>query len=292
VGQAVFVILPDSHAAFDRLERGEFDLVRDVPAQRLERLAANPSVRLVKTGGLNLRFLGMRLERAALKDRRVREAIVRAIDVDRLAAHTGRGTMLAAQGPLPPSSLGYESQLRQPSYDPERARSLLQDAGAARLNLRLLYNASLEYWSESVQAIRADLRKVGISVELLGVKDWTAFHDERKKGGHDLYLYGWAVSTPDPERFLLPLYQSQSPDNFGRYANPGVDDLLAQARHPMEDSRRLRLYRDAARLIVADIPAVFLFHTITFTAHSTRVTGLSLNQYGWPLDKLTTVEMR
>jgi ABC-type transport system substrate-binding protein len=235
----------------------------------------------------------MRLESAALKDRRVREAIARAIDLDRLVAHTGRGTMLAARGPLPPNSLGYDAQLRQPTYDPERARGLLQEAGAATgLSLRLLYNASLEYWSESVQAIRADLRKVGIDVELLGVTDWTTFHDARKKGGHDLYLYGWAVSTPDPERFLLPLYQSQSPDNFGRYANPRVDELLAQARHPMEDSRRLRLYRDAARLIVADIPALFLFHAITFTAHSTRATGLSLNQYGWPLDKLTTVDLR
>jgi len=293
ISHAVFVILSDSQAALEGLERGEFDLVRDVPAQRLERLAASPSVRLVKTGGLNLRFLGMHMERAPLKDRRVREAIVRAIDLDRLATHHGRGTMLAARGPLPPGSQGYDPQLRQPTYDPERSRSLLQEAGVATgLTLRLLYNASLEYWSEAVQAIRADLRKVGIGVELLGVRDWKTFHEERKKAAHDLYLFGWAVSTPDPERFLLPLFHSQSSDNFGRYGNPKVDDLLTQARQPMEDARRLRLYREVTRLIGADIPAVFLFHTITFTAHSARVAGLTLNHYGWPLDKLTTVEMR
>lgn len=163
---------------------------------------------------------------------------------------------------------------------------------ATGLTLRLLYNASLEFWSEAVQAIRADLRKVGITVELAGAADWKAFHAERRKGAHDLYLYGWTVSTPDPERFLFPLYHSKSPDNFGRYGNVRVDELLDQARQPMDDAQRVRLHRDATRLIVADVPAVFLFHEIQFAAHHVRTGALTLNLYGWPQDKLTTVEFR
>lgn len=293
MSHATFVVVPDSQVATERIENGEFDLAPEVAPSSLERLAANPNIRLVKVGGLNVRFLGLQMERPALKDRRVREALARAIDVERLAAHSGRGMLLAARGPLPPSSLGYDPQLRQPQHDPDRARALLQEAGAAGgLTLRLLYNASLEYWSEAVQAIRSDLRKVGVNVELLGVTDWQKYHEERKKGAHDLYVYGWTVSTPDPERFLLPLYQSQSQDNHGRYANPKVDDLLAQARQPMDDARRLRVYRDIARLIVADVPAVFLVHQSTFAAHHARIAGLTLDLYGRPQDKLTAVEIR
>lgn len=293
VSSATFVVVPDSQVATDRIENGEFDLAPEVAPSSLERLAANPNIRLVKVGGLNVRFLGLQMERPALKDRRVREALARAIDVERLATHSGRGMLLAARGPLPPSSLGYDPQLRQPQYDPDRARALLQEAGAAGgVTLRLLYNASLEYWSEAVQAIRADLRKVGVNIELLGVADWQKYHEERKKGAYDLYVYGWTVSTPDPERFLLPLYQSQSPDNYGRYANPKVDELLTQARQPMDDARRLRLHRDIARLIVADVPAVFLFHQSTFAAHHARIAGLTLDLYGRPQDKLTAVELR
>jgi len=293
VSNATFVVVPDSQVATERIENGEFDLAPEVAPSSLERLAANPDIRLVKVGGLNVRFLGLQMERPALRDRRVREALARAIDVERLATHSGRGMLLAARGPLPPSSLSYDPQLRQPPFDPDRARSLLQEAGAAGgLTLRLLYNASLEYWSEAVQAIRSDLRKVGVNVELLGVADWQKYHEERKKGAYDLYIYGWTVSTPDPERFLLPLYQSHSPDNYGRYANPKVDDMLTQARQPMEDTRRLRLYREIARLIVADVPAVFLFHQVTFAAHHARIAGLMLDLYGRPQDKLTTVEIR
>ena len=293
VGHATFVVIPDSQVAMERWEAGEFDLMSSVPPNFLERTAANPNVRLVKVGGLNVRFLGMQMDRAALKDRRVREAVVRAIDLERLATYSGRGTLLPARGPLPPSALSYDPEIRQPTPSPERARGLLQEAGMATgLTLRLLYHASLEFWSEAVQAIRADLRKVGITVELAGAADWKAFHAERRKGAHDLYLYGWTVSTPDPERFLFPLYHSKSPDNFGRYGNVRVDELLDQARQPMDDAQRVRLHRDATRLIVADVPAVFLFHEIQFAAHHVRTGALTLNLYGWPQDKLTTVEFR
>jgi peptide/nickel transport system substrate-binding protein len=293
VSNVTFVVVPDSQAAMERWEAGEFDLMSSVPPTFLERTAANPNARLVKVGGLNVRFLGMQMDRAALKDRRVREAVVQAIDLERLATHSGRGTLRPARGPLPPNVLSYDPEVRQPTFNQERARALLQEAGTATgLTLRLLYNASLEFWSEAVQAIRADLRKVGIAVELDGAADWKAFHAERRKGAHDLYLYGWTVSTPDPERFLFPLYHSTSPDNFGRYGNARVDELLDQARQPMDDARRLRFHRDATRLIVADIPAVFLFHEIQFAAHHVRTGALTLNLYGWPQDKLTTVEFR
>ena len=291
--QVIFPFVPETQAAMEGLEAGEYDLVNEVPPHLFERMAATPHLRLLKVGGLNVRFLGMQVGRPVLQDRRIREAIVRAVDRDRLATHLGRGAMSPARGPLPPATLGYDPQIRQPAFDSARARMLLQEAGAASgLTLRLLYNASLEDWSEVVQAVRSDLRKVGIDVELVGTADWKSFHDERQKGEHDLYLYAWFVSTPDPERFLFPLFHSQSPDNFGRFSNAKVDELLTQARQPMEDARRLRLYRDTTRLIVGEVPAVFLFHQISIAAYHARVTGLTLNLYGMPQDKLVNVDIR
>ena len=291
--QVTYAIVPDTQMAMERLENGEFDLMPEVTTPLFERLASNPLTRLVKVGGLNVRFLGMQIERPSLRDRRVREAVASAIDRGRLAAYLGRGAMIPAQGPLPPASLGYDSQIRQPAYDLQRARALLKEAGVpSPLTLRLLYNASLEMYSEVAQSLRSDLRKAGIELELAGAPDWKGFHEQRKKDDHDLYLFGWAVSTPDPERFLFPLFESKSPDNLGRFSNGRVDELLAQARQPMDEARRIRLYRETSRLIVGEIPAVFLFHQINFAAIHPRVTGLTLNIYGLPQDKLSTVEIR
>ena len=291
--QVTYAIVPDTQMAMERLENGEFDLMPEVTTPLFERLASNPLTRLVRVGGLNVRFLGMQLDRPSLRDRRVREALASAIDRERLAAYLGRGAMIPAQGPLPPASLGYDPQVRQPAYDPQRGRTLLQEAGVhPPLTLRLLYNASLEMYSEVAQSLRSDFRKVGIELELVGAPDWKGFHEQRKKADHDLYLFGWAVSTPDPERFLFPLFESKSPDNLGHFSNGKVDELLTQARQPLDEARRLRLYREVTRLVVAEIPAVFLFHQINFAAVHPRVSGLTLNIYGLPQDKLSTVELR
>jgi peptide/nickel transport system substrate-binding protein len=293
VSHATFIVVPDSQTAVERLENGEFDLVPRIPPHLLERVAADPQLRLVELGGLNVRFLGMQMDSRPLQDRRIREAIVRAVDLDRLASLSGRGTLRVARGPLPPASLGYDSETRQPPYDPQRARALLHEANPEHPpRLRLLYTASLEHWSEVAQAIRADLSRVGFQVELLGAPDWKSFHEQRRQNAHELYLYQWSVSTPDPERFLFPLYHSKSADNYGRYANAKTDELLAQARQPMEDGRRLRLYREATRVILGDVPALFLFHQTAMAAQHVRALGLTLNLYGWPQDKLSTVEVR
>jgi ABC-type transport system substrate-binding protein len=199
--------------------------------------------------------------------------------------------MIAARGPLPPNCAGFDPAVSQPAYDLERARALLKEAAASGLRLRLLYFNPTDLWSEIVFAIKADLDKVGITVDLLRAPTWTDFHVERKKKDHDLYLYNWSISTPDPERLLFPLFYSKSQDNFSHYANPRVDKLLTDAREPMKEVDRLQLYRDASRLIVDDLPALFLVHRIGMAAVSTRVKGLTLNLYGLPQDKLATVEI-
>ncbi len=276
----------------ERLAAGDSDLLLTVPSDYFEQLRANPRVSLIKFGGLNMTFLGFQLDQPSLKDHRVREAIVRAVDRDRLAVVLGRGAMIAAKTPLPPNCPGFDPGLSQPSYDPERARTLLKEAGLPGLRLRLLYFNPIEVWSEIAHTIRTDLEKVGIAVELMRVGSWSEFHDERKKGQHDLYLYNWSIGAPDPERFLYPLYFSESPDNFGHLASPRIDGLLKQARQPLENKLRLQLYGEINRLVVEEIPALFLFHRIGIAGVSSRVKGLQLNMDGFPQDKLATVEIR
>ncbi len=292
LGGVRFVRHASNAEAMERLTAGEIDLYVRVPPDYYEQLRSSSTVNLVKYGGLNTMYLGMVLDRPALKDRRVREAIVRAVNRERLATVLGRGAMIAAKGPLPPAVKGFDPAVSQPAYDPDRARELLKEAGASGLSLRLLYFNPIEVWSEIVFAITADLEKVGITVDLLRTPTWNDFYAERKRGDHDLYLYNWTISTPDPERLLLPLFQSQSQDNFSHYANLRVDKLLTDARQPMEEARRLRLYSEAARLIVDDLPALFLGHWIGMAAVNTRVQGLTLSVFGLPQDKLATVEIR
>ncbi|MFB3817298.1 MAG: ABC transporter substrate-binding protein [Candidatus Methylomirabilales bacterium] len=286
-----FVALGTEAEAVERLIAGEFHLLLNVPPDFFEQLQQHPDVDLLKFGGLNTMILGMLLDRPALRDRRLREAIVRAVNRERIAAVLGRGAMLPARGPLPPGCRGFDPAIAQPPHDAERARSLVRELNGAPIRLRLLYFSPLELWTELVHAIQGDLERVGIGVELVPASSWQDFHVQRRKGAHDLHLFQWTVSTPEPERFLFPLFQSQSQDNFGRFHHAGVDALLAEARKPMDEANRLQRYREVARLVAQEVPALFLVHRIGMAGVSARVQGLSLNLYGLPQDKLATVDM-
>ena len=288
-----FVFLANNEEAMERMLDGEFDLLFGVSPDYFEKMSTSPGINLTKVSALNTMLLGMQLERPALKDRRVREAIVRGVDRQRLAAILGRGAMIPAKGPLSPGCDGFDPAISQPAYDPERARALLKESGAGdALTLRLLYFNPSELWSEIVRTVQDYLKKIGIAVQEVKVASWKDFHEERKKGAHDLYLYKWTVSTPDPARFLVGLFQSDSPDNIGRFSHAKVDALIKEARGHMEESRRLGLYREVSRLIAEEVPGLYLFHQINLAAASTRVKGLALNAYGLPQDKLATVELR
>ncbi len=287
-----FTVRPHDMELVERLAAGESDLYMNPPADHYERLRSNPRVSLMKFGGLNVMYIGFLLDQPAVQDRRVREAIVRAVDRERLAVVLGRGGMIAAKSVIPPNCPGYDPGLSQPSYDPERARALLKETGATGLRLRLLYFSPTELWSEIVHAIRADLEKVGVAVELLQTGSWNQFYVERKKGQHDLYFYNWSIGAPDAERFLYPLFFSQSSDNFSRFANSRVDQLLTEARRPLSGEARAQLHSEVNRLVVGAIPALFLVHRIGIVGVSSRAKGLQLNMDGFPQDKLVTVEIR
>ena len=287
-----FGVVTNEMEMVDQLSSGESHLLTNVPPDHFERLRANPNVALMKYGGLNIFYIGMALDRPIFKDRRVREAIVRAIDRNRLATVLGRGVLIPAKGPLPPGCGGFDPEVSQPSYDVERTRQLLLEAGMDKVRLRLLYFSPSEIWLELVRAVQADLAKVGVTVDLQSSANWSDFHNEWKKGTNDLFLYNWSISTPDPDRLLPALFRSGSSDNYTRFANPKVDSLLDEAQKPMDESRRLQLYSQVNRLVVAEIPAIFLVHRIGMAGVSSRVRGLTLNLYGLPQDKLATVEIR
>lgn len=230
LGGVRFVVMASDIDEMETLAVGQFDLAVNINPDSLERLASNPNANLVKFGGLNTMFLGNLIDRPLIKDRRVREAITRAVDWERISAVIGRGTATAVQGVLPLQCLGFDSAVGQPAYDPNRARALLREVGAAsQFDLRLLHFSPSQLWSEVARAVRTDLEKVGIRVELVSTENWQDFQRERGKSEHDLYLTHWVVSAPDPERFPAPLFDSKSPNNYSRLVDPRIDRLLARA---------------------------------------------------------------
>ena len=121
---------------------------------------------------------------------------------------------------------------------------------------------------------------LGITIQPV-VVDPFIYYDELYAGSTgNLYSSGWCADYPDPQNFLDILYHSESTQNIGRYVNPQVDALLAQARIERDVAVRLGQYAEIERLIVADAPVVFVSHSLQAALVSPDLDGFVLTPLG------------
>jgi len=288
-----FRILPQSERTMQEFLAGRVDFLPEVEPTYIERIVANPMTKLIRVPTQSLYYLGLPTDRKPFTDQRVREAMARAIDVERAVLFTSRGTGIPAFGPLPPGTDGYDATLKKAHLQPDAARRLLVEAGYPQgFRATLVFNAGWGYFAELAQAIKADLGRIGVGIDLAPVPGYRELVSEVRNGKADLFIYNWFIPSTDAEAWLVPLFQSKSVDNLTRYSNATVDRLLEQARSTVNDSDRLQVYRKAQRQIVDDIPMVFLFHEVRVSAHNTRVVGLELNAQSYPIDRFARIELR
>jgi peptide/nickel transport system substrate-binding protein len=287
-----FRIISRSDRTMDEFLAGRIDFLPEVEPVYLERLRT-PRTTLVRIPTLSIYYLGFRVDRPPLDDVRVRQALARAIDVERMVLFNSRGMAVPAYGPIPPGGDAYDAGLKRSRYSPEGARRQLAEIGhAAGLKLSLVVNADWGFLAELAQAVKVDLAKVGVAVELVPKSGWKDLVAAVRQGTGDLFIYNWFSIFTDPEIFLAPNYESGSADNLTRYGNPVFDALLQQARVTGDPAARLELYRRAQRILVEDSPILPLFHEVRVSAYRTRLSGVELTVHSQPVDRFTRIDIR
>jgi peptide/nickel transport system substrate-binding protein/oligopeptide transport system substrate-binding protein len=248
-------------------------------------LSSDPRFNFVRKPLLTTAFLWLNTAHDPLNKREVRRAINYAIDREAMVSTIRQNRHVPARGILPRGMPGYNPDLAGYAYDPSRARQLLAEAGYPEGKGL----PPLELWTSSkntaivqeLEAIKRELERLGIRVELLTAANWNQFQTEvlGKRPGA-MYRYSWFADFPDPDNFLFPLFHSQSPDNYAHYSNPAVDHLLEQARSEGAYLKRIELYRQAEKLIMEDAPVVNLMYYTGEHLFQPYVQGIELNALG------------
>ncbi len=295
IDRVVFRIASEGKALAEALVRAEVDFLPVLPDPLfLERVRENPRIKLLPVPGLNVYYLGFISERPPFNNPLLRKAVAQGINVSRIMQFLGRGTAVAAKGPLAPAMKGYDPAVSQTPYDPQASREFLSKGGyeSGRI-LRLVYNSAVTFSSEIAGAIQNDLRRVGITVELLGRPSFRDMVAAVRAREGDMFLYSWHIRAPYPERLLMPLFHSRSvgTSNLTHYRNPTVDRMLDEAVRVPEGPQQRRIYSQIQGLIVEDAPMLFLYHATRMAAYQDRVQGLDLKLDVAPHDKLVKVDL-
>jgi ABC-type transport system substrate-binding protein len=268
-------------ALLQALAAGEVDVTGVLGQDRVEAVRQAPGLALDSKTGVNLAFLSLNNERAPLSDRRVRQALARAIDRPALVREVLGGHGEPARNPLPPSLPGYFSEAKELRLDPVATRQLLSEAGLeAGFDTTLLAvdtpRPYLPHPMRVIERIQGDLARVGIRARLVPTAGWNDYVARVTRGDYDLAVLGWQADSTDANDFLAALLGSESigATNRSRYASEEMDALLKRGRRLAGPEQRAAAYKDAQRLFRRDMPIVPLYHVSVFTAYGKGVHGL------------------
>ncbi len=238
-----FKIVPDPTVRALELAEGVCDFSpNNIQLDVLPWLAAHQSLEISNTPGTTYRYLSFNFRNPQLRDIRVRRAIAYAIDRDTIVSTVLRGTGRIATGMLSPENWAYDGNVTSYSYNPEKARQLLDQAGypAGKNGLRGL-RFEFKTTSEGArigEIFQAMLRRVGIELSIRSL-EFAAYYADIQTGNFDLTSLQW-IGINDPNQYYMVFDSKKTPphgENRGYYSNPEMDRLV-EAGKSFRRSRR------------------------------------------------------
>ena len=212
-------------------------------------------------------YLGFNIDYPPFDNLKVRQALNYAIDkqtlLDEFDSKFGY-KLPVAQGPIAPGMMGFNPNLVCYSYDINKAKELLSQAGYPKgFNVDLYYTKESSVAEFRAKEVKKHLAKIGIKVDMKG-KKCNELLKMVEQGKLPFFVVTWRADTPDPADYLYSLYHSKSSENNSRYKNSTIDNQIEQAWGIMDDEKFLQLIQQIESTIVDDAPAIYIDH-ITYT---------------------------
>ena len=203
-------------------------------------------------------------------DKRVREAVSKAINRPAIVERIMGGVAVAAGELLPVPLFGTSPDMKPVAYDPEGAKKLLAEAGYPNGFEVTLGTPNDRYINDekAAQAAAQMLARIGIKTNV-DASTASTFFSRRNKYEYSLYLAGWGADSGEMLNPLVALVATMDPKtglghtNRGRYSNPQLDALIKQAQGTVDEKKREELLRQASKLAMSDFPLVPLHFEVT-----------------------------
>ncbi|MEY4681165.1 MAG: ABC transporter substrate-binding protein [Alphaproteobacteria bacterium] len=248
---------------------GEIDFTNVAPLQDLPRLAATPEVKVLQTNELRTVYFAFNLrdalvesdvkDRNPLKDKRVREALYRAIDIDAVQRRAMRGLSRNTGSLVAPAIPGYVPALdaRLP-FDLDGAKKLLAEAGYPN-GFSFVMNCQsdgLVNEEEFCQAVAAMWARAGLRPNL-SLAPRSQQTPKRVRGEFDVISFGWANEPMiDAYSILIQVMRSKSGTggvfNWGNWGDPRIDALIDKAGVELDAGKRIPMMTEALSIAKAD----------------------------------------
>lgn len=265
--KVTFRIIPDPAAATAALMAGDVQAFPNFPApEALAQFASDPRFAVVIGSTEGETVLATNNKKEPLNNLKVRQAIAHAIDRQAIidGAMFGYGTPIGSH--FAPHHPAYVELSETYAYDPDMARTLLAEAGYPNGFKATLKLPPPTYARRGGEIVAAQLREVGIDLEIIPV-EWGQWLEQAFKGkDYDLTI----VSHTEPND--IGIYAR--PDYYFQYDNPSFNAVIEKLGGTSDEEARYVLMREAQEILANDAVNGFLFELAKTGVWDAKLQGL------------------
>jgi len=269
VDTVVFRPIPEAGTRAAELEAGGVDLIQDVLPDQIDDLEAAGLV-VVPSEAFQLQYVFFTTddETAPTYSVEVRQALNYAVDVDAIIENLLMGLGSRIASPIGPGYLGYNPDVEPYSYDPAKAKELLEAAGYAD-GFETTLDATSAGHTDVIDAVAGYLAEVGVQVTIQDYELGQFNQNWMERSQSMLWAARWG-NTPDPQS--IELFASCN-GWITRYCNEEVTAELEAARDTLDQDQRAVHYAAASQLMHDDPLAIYMMTSAQIYGMSTSVSG-------------------
>ena len=265
IRKLTFRYIPDLNTRVAAFITGEANVMTNVPLEQIEAVKSRSDINLTAVPTAQQVYLYIRSNHEPFDDVRVRQAVSLAIDRETIRDTILMGVPELATAPCSHRVFGYTEGLPPHEYDPEKAKELLQEAGAGGTDLFMFALQGSFPKAEAIgEAIAESLGEAGFNVTFKAVEHGLGTKWLNEDQGE--VIYSGCVNIHGEAFNCHKLYSYDFNQNRTGYNNPRVTELYAQLKQEPDRDKRKAMYDEINELAWEEIAMVNLFDTVMMVA--------------------------
>ncbi len=286
VDSLTFRAVPEDGSRVAMLQTGEADFIYPLPAIQAPNVDGTKDIKVVASPSNIMRYVTLNNDKKELSDKRVRQAMNYAIDKNAYAKTIFNGYASEVNSCFP-STVSYYSPQTPYTYDLEKAKQLMTEAGYPDGFDVTIWGDNTTNEEKGMQFVQQQLSQIGINVNIVPMEPNiidSLIYVEKAQATIEMWYVNWSASSFDADGSMRSiLYSQMAPPtsaNTAYYNNPEFDRLLDEGLATSDPEQLKTIYADAQKIAWDDAPWLFLGNDQVIAGTKTYLSGVSLRPDG------------
>ena len=294
IDNLIFAITTDPSVRIQKLKKNECQITLFPRPADLKALKEDKALKMPDQAGFNLGYVAYNVmdkvkgddKPNPLADLRVRQALDMAVNKQQIIDSVYQGAGQLAVNAMPPTQWSYDTTIKDAKYDPEKAKSLLKEAGVKEgteivlwaMPVQRPYNPNAKLMAEMLQN---DWSKIGLKVKITSY-EWGEYIKRSKGGENQAMIIGWSGDNGDPDNWLNVLFgcDSLAGNNFSKWCDKKFDGLVKEAKRTTDQAKRTELFKQAQHVLKDAVPMTPIAHSTVYQPMRANVQDFKISPFG------------